>query len=247
MSLTSRIQALTAYANEVTGESDTTLADAVATLAEGYGQGYSADGLANGTEPSGDIILTVDNAGTRTYIFNGCINITSVKSLGNLGGLSSLFRGCTSLRTAYMNCVTAGDHYFTSCTNLESAVFPNCSVFYTECFSPAVKLKVVDIGGTTTDSSRGFCRQNIFKDDVLFDTLILRGSAVFPLSNINNFVNTPFASNGTGGTLYVPQALISSYQSANNWSTILGYTNNQILPIEGSIYETQYADGTPIE
>lgn len=39
MSLTSRIQALTAYANEVTGESDTTLADAVATLAEGYGSG----------------------------------------------------------------------------------------------------------------------------------------------------------------------------------------------------------------
>lgn len=39
MSLTSRIQALTAYANEVTGESDTTLADAVASLAEGYGSG----------------------------------------------------------------------------------------------------------------------------------------------------------------------------------------------------------------
>lgn len=39
MSLTSRIQALTAYANEVTGKSDTTLSDAVATLAEGYGQG----------------------------------------------------------------------------------------------------------------------------------------------------------------------------------------------------------------
>lgn len=39
MSLTSRIQALTAYANEVTGASDTTLADAVATLAEGYGSG----------------------------------------------------------------------------------------------------------------------------------------------------------------------------------------------------------------
>jgi len=39
MSLTSRIQALTAYANEVTAASDTTLADAVATLAEGYGQG----------------------------------------------------------------------------------------------------------------------------------------------------------------------------------------------------------------
>lgn len=39
MSLTSRIQALTTYANEVTGASDTTLADAVATLASGYGGG----------------------------------------------------------------------------------------------------------------------------------------------------------------------------------------------------------------
>ena len=66
------------------------------------------------------------------------------------------------------------------------------------------------------------------------------------LSNVNAFTGA-FASGGTGGTLYVPQALIASYQSATNWSTILGYANNQILPIEGSIYETQYADGTPIE
>jgi len=39
MSLTERIQALTTYANGVTGASDTTLTDAVETLAEGYGQG----------------------------------------------------------------------------------------------------------------------------------------------------------------------------------------------------------------
>jgi len=45
MGLTSRIQALTAYANEVTGESDTTLSDAVATLAEGYGSGGGSGGL----------------------------------------------------------------------------------------------------------------------------------------------------------------------------------------------------------
>ena len=52
MSLTSRIQALTAYANEVTGESDTTLSDAVATLAEGYGSSGGQGGgqvIASGT------------------------------------------------------------------------------------------------------------------------------------------------------------------------------------------------------
>lgn len=37
--LTDAIQALTTYANEVTGANDTTLSEAVATLAAGYGQG----------------------------------------------------------------------------------------------------------------------------------------------------------------------------------------------------------------
>lgn len=39
--LTNAINALTTYANEVTGESDTNLSDAVYSLAEGYGQGGS--------------------------------------------------------------------------------------------------------------------------------------------------------------------------------------------------------------
>lgn len=40
--LTDSINALTAYANEVTGGSDTTLSDAVHTLANGYGGGSGA-------------------------------------------------------------------------------------------------------------------------------------------------------------------------------------------------------------
>ena len=80
-----------------------------------------------------------------------------------------------------------------------------------------------------------------------FDTLIIRAtSGVAELSNINAFKNTPFASGKAGGTLYVPSALVSAYQAATNWSTILGYSTNSIAAIEGSIYETQYADGTPI-
>ena len=51
----------------------------------------------------------------------------------------------------------------------------------------------------------------------------------------------------------MPRAQIENYKNATNWSTILSYTKsdgetlqNQILPIEDSIYETQYADGTLI-
>lgn len=51
--LTDAINALTRYANEVTGASDTTLSDAVGTLCAGYGQG-------GGSSESG--VLTVDSA-----------------------------------------------------------------------------------------------------------------------------------------------------------------------------------------
>lgn len=44
--LTPKIEALTAYANEITGKNDTTLSDAVASLADGYGQGGGiSDGI----------------------------------------------------------------------------------------------------------------------------------------------------------------------------------------------------------
>lgn len=81
-------------------------------------------------------------------------------------------------------------------------------------------------------------------------TVILRLSSVVsmgiaPVSPTSApFKNTPFASGG--GTLYVPSDLVETYKTATNWSTLYGL-GNQFLPIEGSIYETQYADGTPIE
>lgn len=106
-------------------------------------------------------------------------------------------------------------------------------------FNTCRSLKTVDVRATNLP-------RYMFENSSALDTMILRNSAICILENISAFNGTPFASGGSGGTLYVPQALISTYQSATNWSTILGYANNQILPIEGSIYETQYADGTPV-
>lgn len=54
--LTSKIEALTAYANGITGKNDTTLSDAVASLADGYGQGgQSYEGIEVVTDSSGKI------------------------------------------------------------------------------------------------------------------------------------------------------------------------------------------------
>lgn len=53
--LTPKIEALTAYANGITGKSDTTLSDAVASLADGYGQGGISQGIEVVTDSNGKI------------------------------------------------------------------------------------------------------------------------------------------------------------------------------------------------
>lgn len=90
----------------------------------------------------------------------------------------------------------------------------------------------VNMSGANGIYSNCFSNCSNFKD-----LIITKNDGVMKLQNVNAFVSTPFASGGTGGTLWVPSALISSYQSATNWSTILGYANNHIKAIEGSIWE----------
>lgn len=112
-------------------------------------------------------------------------------------------------------------------------------------------------GMTTLDftfsSGNGF-QNNAMNGDSNLKTVIIRSSSVMSISAAGVFSGTPFASNGSGGTLYVPADLISSYQGASNWSTILGYANNQIKSIESTHNDPTapfdmtlyYADGTPI-
>ena len=126
--------------------------------------------------------------------------------------------------------------------------------------SPAVEAvalpKVTSIGGNGSNNNRNIKKLDFtalssigiygFSTNQALNVLVLRNDGVVALNGINAFSDTPFASGKAGGTLYVPQALISSYQSASNWSTILGYATNSIVAIEGSQYENYYADGTPI-
>lgn len=67
MSLTSRIQALTTYANSVTGQNDTNLSDAVATLASGYGGG---GGSSQGVE-----VITDNNGKITDYVVHGFTDV----------------------------------------------------------------------------------------------------------------------------------------------------------------------------
>lgn len=126
------------------------------------------------------------------------------------------FQGCSKLTSVNMpNLESIGAYYsqgaFQGCSSLTMLDFP----------------KLTSIAGAE------------FQQCTNLATLILRADTVCTLSNANSFQNSPFASNGAGGVLYVKQSLLNEYLNATNWSVILSYPNNQILPIEGSEYEVR--------
>ena len=184
-----------------------------------------------------------ENVALESSIFYAATDLESVSMplcAANGQSISDIFRDCTSLSSVNLPKVKLlGQNIFRNCASLKTLVMQSLTALR-DSFAYNAGLQKVDLPVCSSIAAN-----NHFYNCPL-EVLVLRNSSVCGLGNIGTFGGTPFASNGTGGTLYVPSSLISSYQSATNWSTILGYANNQIKAIEGSIYETQYADGTPI-
>lgn len=203
------------------------------------GGGYSIDDIAL-RNISGDIRVTANKIGN--YAFANCTGLTSIYVDGATGELGAgAFADCTGLTRLFLASTTG---------------MPSSSVrVFANVTATIVWLTIEGVGSRRFEGWKGtkldmpICRElggTSFYGVPNMDTLILRYSGVALLRDVNAFNGSRFASNGAGGTLYVPQSQISSYQSASNWSTILGYANNNIAAIEGSQYENYYADGTPI-
>lgn len=255
--LTDKIQALTAYANEITGESDTTLSDAVASLASGYGQGgsgYSVRDIFMGAAPSGasvvfepDAVIPAHGVSGRRNITKLTIDASELVTSAQNGGFSGysvehnfipyihLIGNGGGTAQSYM-CYDNG-----STSSLVTIVCRGFTGVEGSAFRSNKGLSVIDL--TFTGNFKG---DAVFRDCTLLDTIIIRNSTVPTLSSTGAFTNTPFASGKAGGTIYVPSALINSYKAANNWNTVNGYGTITWAALETSQYATAYADGTPI-
>lgn len=203
--------------------------------------------------------VTVDVSGSGTDYLAQAMNgtLTSYESNEVMQISSSLFRGYSYLTSIKIPNCTRMMGYALAQTQIENIVLPSIQRLGTwvqgiragEVFDSCAKLKVADLGASLEDLNN-----SVFNKCSLLTTVIMRSNSVVPLGGIGVFNSTPFASGGTGGTLYVPNDLISSYQGASNWSTILGYANNQIKSIESTHTDPNapidltlyYADGTPI-
>ena len=159
--------------------------------------------------------------------FSTCNNLESVDLpiCTNIKG-NSAFRDATKLKTVNIpnvTTITDGTRTFHA-TKLEEINLPNLNSIGTSTlrmFANCDYLKKLDLrklGGTTISS------YTFYSDDSL-KTLILGGSELNPLENINAFENAALRY-GTG-YIYVPDELVESYKTATNWATLA----DQIKPM----------------
>lgn len=233
-------------ANGTTTEDVANYANAeISVNVQGTGDYVAADWL-NASKPTG--VLTDTGGGTRPSFSFALYNRTGITGLnfpnatvGNKNGV----RDCKNIVTIYAPNMTDLRESAFNQVGVVTAVFPKLKEIGNYGIV-STNMVALDIYGGNA-STVGISTYGLVGNTNLKTIVIRATSGVMKLYHATNSLkNTPFASGNAGGTLYVPQALIADYQAATNWSTILGYANNQILPIEGSIYETQYVDGTPI-
>jgi hypothetical protein len=208
------------------------------------GGGATVDDLGTDAWPAGDITLTV--CPTRQSAFSYCKKIrkvTATYSDGFPGG--NTFRASDITEFVGINVARIASSMFYQCSSLVKVTAPESYWYDNLAFSGCTNLEVADLG--TGAINRG----SVFSNCQKLNTLILRSTSLCALGNVSNFDKSPFhPAGGTGitgtGTLYVPASLVDTYKTATNWSTLYSDGTMDVQPIEGSIYETQYADGTPI-
>lgn len=200
--------------------------------------------------------LTSINAPNVTVIgahsFQGCVNVTSC----NFNSLTTIENGGYTLES-----LGKGHMSVLNLPNLQT-----CSATYGMGNMGTSSVPITIVCPKLISVSGDFWRGSTF--DALdlggdFSSLPVRalyqgsGCQTLILRKSDGIVTLGATSSvgvgSTGGltnssTVYVPQALISSYEADTNWSTAKASSghNFTFAAIEGSQYETAYADGTPI-
>lgn len=159
-----------------------------------------------------------------SYAFNRCSGLISISCEGRIVTLgANAFLGSS---TTKMQLKSVSFPNMALASNL-STVFGSTSSGYA-----CEQLEFADIGSTAGIATNAFA--NCYK----LQTLVLRKSSVCTLANVTAFLNTPMRGyNSLTGTVYVPSDLISSYQTATNWSTLYNNGTVTFVAIEGSEYE----------
>lgn len=194
------------------------------------GGGGDIDALIDGSLTS----ITSNATSIRMNIFNGSTALVSASFPEATSIGTTAFQNCTGLTSISLPKVTSGgSQCLRGCTGLTSLTFPKMTDHGASMFYGCSNLEIIDFGAV------GSLASGVFTNCSKLKTIILRKTSVVTLAAVAAFTGTPFSSGGTGGTVYVPSSLISSYQTASNWSTLYASGSGTVTftAIEGSQYE----------
>ena len=152
------------------------------------------------------------------YAFYGCSALKTVICTNATSFRSDSFTGCTALETVSLPQVRYLDGVFSNCTALKNVDLPNLRDLRIQyAFENCTSLERIDLPACThIGVGKGYacCA---FHSCSSLSVAILRSTTMCELDEISVFSSTPI-SNGTG-YIYVPKALIESYQAHEKWST----------------------------
>lgn len=229
---------------------------------------WTTEGIADGSEPNGDIDLgDVENVtpyaffnrpissvhGNEVttlgnYAFNGCKNLVSVVlPYSNCGQYA--FSGCSALKNLHLPRTTSIPTSGATSTGLEFLYLPSLRTVGSYCMQSNAMLETVILPECTSLNSN-----STFNNCAKLTTIVLGGSAVVPIG-ANSLNNTPFANGGTGGHVYIRKSLYDHLGDGSNldylknsvWNTLNSYGVITWHPIEGSEYETYMPGGAKYE
>lgn len=233
------IDKLSAIADAIRGKTGGTdpltldaMAEAIAAIETGGG-GAGGDDILNALIDRSVTHIESDATHLGEYSFRGCTKLVSAKFPKATHIEPQAFCLCSALKHLEIPKVKTTGNYAFQQVGLEEISMPSYTGTISTLFLNSTSLKKVDLGNNNCSLST-----NGFNGCSSLDTLILRYTGgVIPIANINCFNKTPFASDGTGGTAYVPAALIEQYQQATNWSTVYAAGTCNFVAIEGSEHE----------
>jgi len=135
-------------------------------------------------------------------------------------------------------------------TSFVKVAFPSLTTFYgMNNLTSNRSLIAIDLGQVSS-----LIYQCLYGCSKLTTIVLRKSNAITTMANVNALNGTPFASGGSGGTIYIPKVLYDElgtgssldYKAATNWSTLDSYGTITWAQIEGSYYETHYADDTEV-
>ena len=173
---------------------------------------------------TGDLVLPTTCTSIGQYSFANCDGIETFTAPGSITTLGTYtWNGASGHVMAMREC---------HLPHLGTSIALNLNWGSTTAANACQHLEICDIGNAKSIAANTFA--NCYK----LQTLIMRRTSVTTLANVSAFLNTPMRGrNSLTGTIYVPESLIESYQTATTWKTLYGYGYVTFEPIEGSEWE----------